>query len=58
MNNKTIRLVKYEELQATVVAKVEMAVQVGCDELVNFLTNIAITQRSRMPPMKSMITGA
>ena len=58
MTNKTIRLVKYDELQATVVAKVTMAVQVGCDELVNFLTNIAITQRSRMPPMKSMITGA
>ena len=29
MNNKTIRLVKYDELQATVVAKVTMAVQVG-----------------------------
>ena len=58
MSNKTIRLVIYEELQATVVAKVTMAVQVGCDELVNVLTNIAITQRSRLPPMKSMITGA
>ena len=58
MENKTSRLAKYEELQATVVAKVTMAVQVGCDALVNFLTNIAITQHSRMPPMKSMITGA
>ena len=58
MNNKTIRLVKYDELQATVVAKVTMAVQAGCDELVNFLTNIAITQRSRMPRMKPLITGA
>ena len=58
MTNKTIRLVKNEELQATVVAKVTMAVRAGCDELVNFLTNIAITQRSRMPPMKSMTTGA
>ena len=58
MTNKTIRLVSYDELQAPVVAKVTMAVQVGCDELVNFSTNIAITQRSRMPPIKSMITGA
>ena len=58
MTNKTIRLVKNQELQATVVAQVTMAVQIGCDELVYFLTNIAITQRSRMPPMKSMITGA
>ena len=58
MKNKTIRLAKHEELQATVVAKVTMAVQVGCDELVNVSANIAITQRSRLPPMKSMITGA
>ena len=58
MTNKTIRLVKYDELQATVVAKVTMAVQVGCDELVNFSTNIAITQHNRMLPMKSMMTGA
>ena len=58
MNNKTIRLVTYEKLEATVVAKVTMAVEVGCDKLVNYFTNIAITQRSRMPPMKSMITGA
>ena len=58
MNNKTIRLVKYDELQATVVAKVTMAVQAGCDELVNFSTNTAITQRNRMPPMKSMTAGA
>ena len=42
MNNKTIRLVTCDKLQATVVAKVTMAVQVGCDELVNFSTNIAI----------------
>ena len=27
--NKTIRLVKYDELQATVVAQVAMAVQLG-----------------------------
>ena len=58
MTNKTIRLVKNEELQATVVAQVAMAVTLGGDELVHFSTNIAITQRSRMPPMKSMITGA
>ena len=36
MNNKAIRLIKCDELQATVVAKVTMAVQVGCDELVYF----------------------
>ena len=36
MNNKAIRLAKYDELQATAVAKVTMAVQVGCDKLVNF----------------------
>ena len=58
MTNKTIRLVKYEELQATVVAQVTMAVQLGWDELVNVLANIATTQHSRMLPMKSMITGA
>ena len=58
MNNKTIRLIEYDELQATVVAKVTMAVQVGCDELVNVSANIVITRRSRLPPMKSMITGA
>ena len=56
--NKTIRLVRNGQLQATVAAQVPMVVQLGCNELVNFLTNIAITQRSRMPPMKSMITGA
>ena len=58
MNNKTIRLVTYDELQATVVAQVTMAVQAGCDELVNFSTNIAITQHNRMLPMKSMIATA
>ena len=33
MTNKTIRLVKDEELQATVVAQVTMAVQLSCNEL-------------------------
>ena len=33
MTNKTIRLVKDEELQATVVAQVAMAVQLSCNEL-------------------------
>ena len=58
MTNKTIRLVKYDELQATVVAQVAMAVQLGRNELVNVETNISITQHSRMLPMKSMMTGA
>ena len=58
MTNKTIRLVKNEELQATVVAQVAMAVQIGWNELVNVEANISITQHSRMLPMKSMMTGA
>ena len=58
MTNKTIRLVKNEELQATVVAQVAMAVQLGWNELVNVEANISITQRSRMLPMKSMMPGA
>ena len=33
MANKTIRLVKDEELRATVVAQVTMAVQLSCNEL-------------------------
>ena len=33
MTNKTIRLVNNEELQATVVAQVTMAVQLSCNEL-------------------------
>ena len=36
MTNKTIRLVKNEELQATVVAQVTMAVQLSCNELQPF----------------------
>ena len=52
MPNKTIRLVKYDELQATVVAQVAMAVQLGWNELVNVEANSSITQRSRMLPMK------
>ena len=58
MKNKTIRLAKNEELQATVVAQVAMAVQLGWNELVNVEANISITQQSRMLPMKSMMTGA
>ena len=58
MTSKTIRLVKNEELQATVVAQVAMAVQLGWNELVNVEANIAITQHSHMLPMKSMMTGA
>ena len=58
MTNKTIRLVKNDELQATVAAQVPMAVQLGCNELVNVEANIASTQHSRMLPMKSMMTGA
>ena len=56
--NKTIRLVRNEQLQATVAAQVPMAVQLGCNELVNVEANISITQHSRMLPMKSMMTGA
>ena len=58
MLNITIRLAKYEKLQATVVAQVARAVQLSCDERVKVLANIAITQHSRMLPTKSMITGA
>ena len=58
MNNKTIRLVEYEKLQATVVAQVAMALQLSWNELVNVEANISITQHSRMLPMKSMMTGA
>ena len=58
MTNKTIRLVKNEELQATVVAQVAMAVQLSWNELVNVEANTAITQHNRMIPMKSMMAGA
>ena len=58
MANKPIRLAKYDELQATVVAQVTMAVQLSWNKLVNVEANISITQHSRMLPMKSMMTGA
>ena len=58
MNNKTIRLVRNEQLQATVAAQVAMALQLGCNELVHVEANISITQHSRMLPMKAMMTGA
>ena len=58
MTNKTIRLVKNEELQAAVAAQVAVAVQLGWNELVEVEANISITQHNRMLPMKSVMTGA